>query len=190
MPENNDQCPPRCNVLIVAGPSGAGKTTVSRYLAGLFGWKTVDADFFHSRQARKEAIAGKPMTDLYRETWLAKIKGGILLINEIGCSMVIPCSVLKRHHREYLIKAGKLTGEGSLWIVWLDVPRKVLEHRVEVRDHWFPAKLLPSQLAEAEKPEPDEENTLVVPIPTHETRVEETARLIMESVPGLPQKRI
>jgi len=48
-------------VAVLIGPPGAGKTTVGTLLAGLLGVEFVDTD------ARVEAVAGKPVSDIFVE---------------------------------------------------------------------------------------------------------------------------
>jgi carbohydrate kinase (thermoresistant glucokinase family) len=69
-----------------------------------------------------------------------------------GQSAVVTCSALKRAYRDQL-----LAGRPAATLVVLQVSREVLERRLMARhDHFFPEKLLDSQLAAFEPPAPDE----------------------------------
>ena len=50
-------------IVIVAGVSGSGKTTVGALLAGRLGWRFADADDFHPAANVEKMRAGIPLTD-------------------------------------------------------------------------------------------------------------------------------
>jgi len=50
-------------IVIVAGVSGSGKTTVGSMLAGRLGWRFADADAFHPAANIAKMRAGLPLTD-------------------------------------------------------------------------------------------------------------------------------
>ena len=60
-------------ILIVAGVSGSGKTTVGALLAGRLGWRFADADDFHPAANIAKMRAGIPLTDADRWPWLNAI---------------------------------------------------------------------------------------------------------------------
>jgi gluconokinase len=57
-------------IVIVAGVSGSGKTTVGSMLAGRLGWRFADADAFHPAANIAKMRAGLPLTDADRRPWL------------------------------------------------------------------------------------------------------------------------
>src|SRR5690625_229331 len=61
------------SLVIVMGASGAGKSTVSQALAERCGYVYLDADDFHSAEARAHMAAGKPLTDAMRVPWVEAI---------------------------------------------------------------------------------------------------------------------
>jgi carbohydrate kinase (thermoresistant glucokinase family) len=70
---------------------------------------------------------------------------------------VVACSVLKRSYRDLLYR-----GRPAVQIVMLEADAATLTARlIARRGHFFPAKLLQSQLADLEMPDHDE-RTLVV----------------------------
>ena len=139
-------------ILIVAGVAGSGKTTVGALLAGRLRWRFADADTFHPAANVEKMRAGIPLTDADRKPWLCSITDWIDERIALGQSAVITCSALKRAYRDDL-----LTGRPAVTMVFLQVSREVLEQRLTSRaGHFFPEKLLDSQLAALEPPAPDE----------------------------------
>ncbi|MBO0819227.1 MAG: gluconokinase [Nocardiopsaceae bacterium] len=147
-------------ILVVGGVSGSGKTTVGALLAGRLGWRFADADDFHPDSSVAKMRDGIPLTDADRLPWLNVI--GAWMDDRIaaGESAVLACSALKRDYRDLL-----LTGRPAVVIAVLDVPRPELERRLTLRHgHFFPERLLESQLATLELPEADEEAAVSVPV--------------------------
>jgi len=139
-------------ILIVAGVSGCGKTTVGALLAGRLHWQFADADSFHPEANVAKMRAGIPLTDADREPWLQAITGWMDERIAAGQSAVVTCSALKRAYRDRL-----LAGRPAATMVFLQVSKEVLEKRLMTRaGHFFPEKLLDSQLAALEPPGPDE----------------------------------
>ena len=155
-------CPTRYNaaatrivtrvILIVAGVAGSGKTTVGALLAGRLRWPFADADTFHPEANVAKMRAGIPLTDADREPWLHAITDWMDERIAAGQSAVVTCSALKRAYRDEL-----LAGRPAATMVFLQVSKEVLERRLMSRPgHFFPEKLLDSQLAAFEPPAPDE----------------------------------
>jgi gluconokinase len=146
-------------ILIVAGVAGSGKTTVGTLLAQRLRWRFADADTFHPQANIEKMRAGKPLTDEDRMPWLRAVAARIDEHIATGQSAVITCSCLKRSYRHLL-----LDGRPAAIMVFLDVDHDILRKRVLARtDHFFPEKLLQSQLDTLEQPSPaDEPNVRVV----------------------------
>jgi gluconokinase len=139
-------------IVIVAGVAGSGKTTVGALLAGRLNWQFADADTFHPAANVAKMRAGIPLTDDDRQPWLRAVAEWIDAQIATGRSGVITCSALKRAYRDVL-----LVGRPAATMVFLEVGRDVLDRRLMARpDHFFPEKLLDSQLAALEPPAPDE----------------------------------
>jgi gluconokinase len=139
-------------ILIVAGVSGSGKTTVGALVAGRLRWRFADADTFHPEANLAKMRSGIPLTDEDRAPWLRAI--GEWMDRQIADanSCVVTCSALKRAYRTEL-----LAGRPTATMVFLLVSREVLERRLMARTHhFFPEKLLESQLSAFEPPAPDE----------------------------------
>jgi gluconokinase len=146
-------------ILIVAGVSGSGKTTVGAMLAGRLGWRLADADDFHPAANIEKMRAGIPLTDADRWPWLQAIAAWMDERIARGEPAVVTCSALKRSYRDLL-----LGGRPEARMVFLAVDREVLVRRLAARHgHFFPEQLLGTQLAALEPPEPDEGVISVVP---------------------------
>jgi gluconokinase len=145
-------------ILIVAGVAGSGKTTVGALLAGRLRWRFADADTFHPEANVAKMRAGVPLTDADRGPWLCAITTWMDERIAAGQSAVVTCSALKRVYRDDL-----LSGRPMATMIFLQVSREVLEERLLTRpDHFFPEKLLNSQLAALEPPGPHEERVHTV----------------------------
>ena len=144
-------------IVILAGVAGSGKTTVGRALAARMGWAFEDADALHSPADIAKMHSGVPLTDADRWPWLETVAAWLDARIAAGTPAVVACSVLKRSYREFLYR-----GRPAVQIVMLQADGAVLTARLTGRrGHFFPAKLLQSQLADLEMPG-DTEPTLVV----------------------------
>lgn len=138
--------------VVVAGVSGAGKSTIADLVADATGALVADGDDFHSAAALAKMRSGTPLTDADRAPWLARIAAWIDEQHRLGRSTVVSCSALRRRHRDELA-----TGRPWVGFCMLEAPAQVLESRLARRSgHFMPAALLPSQLAILEPLEPDE----------------------------------
>jgi gluconokinase len=139
-------------ILIVAGVSGSGKTTVGALLAGRLHWRFADADWFHPAANIAKMRAGIPLTDEDRWPWLRAIAAWMDERIALGESAVVTCSALKRSYRDVL-----LDGRPEALLVYLAVDREVVARRLAARHgHFFPEKLLGTQFDALEPPGPDE----------------------------------
>ena len=136
-------------VVVLIGPSGAGKTTVGTALAERLGWRFVDADAYHSTGNVAKMHANRPLTDSDRRPWLEAVRAIIAGAVERNEPTVVACSALKRDYRRVLAQGLELVR-----FVYLRAPPQVLEQRLlNRRDHFAPPALLASQLATFEEPD-------------------------------------
>jgi gluconokinase len=144
-------------VVVVMGVAGSGKTSIGSALAEALGWAFAEGDSFHSPANVAKMAAGTPLTDDDRWPWLDAI--AIWIREQVGAgrSAVVACSALKRRYRDRLRGAWP-----GLRVVYLRGDRAVLEGRLGARaSHFFPRRLLDSQLADLEPPQPDESPIVV-----------------------------
>jgi gluconokinase len=129
------------------GVAGSGKSTVGASVARQLGWPFQEGDLLHSPANLAKMAAGEPLDDDDRWPWLSRVREWIAT-HEDG---VITCSALKRRYRDVL-------RDPHVVFVHLAARRDDLLPRLAVRtDHFMPASLLDSQLADLEAPDEDEQ---------------------------------
>lgn len=138
--------------LIVMGVSGSGKSTVGEKLAARLGWLYEDADQFHPASNVAKMSAGIPLTDEDRWPWLRAIAAEIDRVCDVGGTVVIGCSALKRAYRDVL-----LHHRADVRLVYLKGAHALIAERLGRRKgHFMPPGLLTSQFNTLEPPTPDE----------------------------------
>jgi gluconokinase len=146
-------------IVMVAGIAGSGKTTVGELLASRMDCAFADGDTFHTAAAVAKMHEGIPLTDDDRWPWLDAIGAWIDEQDAAGKSAVVACSALKRAYRQRL-----MNGRPELRIFFLVIGHEADEARLSGRHgHFFPEKLLDSQFAALELPEPSEPGVTLVP---------------------------
>lgn len=135
-------------VIVIMGPSGAGKTTVATALARDLGWNLVDADDLHLPTSRARMSRGEALSDDDRRPWLLALRAEIDRSLAVGDNMVIACSALKAEHRRILG-----SHRVGVRMVYLRADRATLEQRLKTRrNHFAGVSILDSQLDSLEEP--------------------------------------
>ncbi len=140
-------------VVVVMGVSGSGKSTIGAALAQQLGVPFLDGDNFHPEANVTKMSQGISLTDDDRWPWLEALGKAMRKKAEQSGGVIAACSALKCIYRD------KLSGHIELPMVYalLDGERDTLFKRMNARrDHYMPASLLESQLADLERPRPDE----------------------------------
>jgi gluconokinase len=160
-------------IVIVAGVSGSGKSTVGALLAGRLGWPFIDGDLLHPPANIEKMRRGEPLTDEDRLPWLRAIGDYLDEQVAVGGSALVACSALKRSYRDLL-----LGGRPEARIVFLQIDEQVATRRLAARHgHFFNPGLIDSQFADLELPRPDETGVVVVPVGDRaETTADEVVR--------------
>ena len=139
-------------LILVMGVSGSGKTTIAKKLSDELHGCYLDADDFHSVQARQQMANGQPLTDQQREPWIAAMLKHLLSIKKNGQPIVLAYSGLKRKHRQAFYRL-----PFNVHGVMLSVTFEDLKRRLETRKgHFFSSDLLASQFDALEDPKKDD----------------------------------
>lgn len=139
-------------VLVLMGVSGCGKTTVAAILASRLGWPFEEGDALHPQANIEKMAAGRPLSDVDRWPWLAKVADWVDERLDVGDNGVITCSALKRSYRDMINRRGS-----GLIFVYLAGSKETIAARLAARQgHFMRATLLDSQLADLEEPAADE----------------------------------
>ena len=144
--------PRKALAIVVTGVSGSGKSKVGQEVAKRLGVKFLDADDFHPAANKDKMHRGIALTDDDRRTWLENLHEVLRRELESGTSCVLACSALKHIYRERL-----RDGLEGVRFFYLKIDYEVVARRLELRtDHFFDKRLLDSQFAILEEPQPDE----------------------------------
>ncbi|WAK03934.1 gluconokinase [Methylobacter sp. YRD-M1] len=136
-------------VLIIAGVSGAGKTTVGKALAERLNWRYIEGDDFHPAANVAKMQRGEPLNDADREPWLRRLREEIKTCLDQGERAVLACSALKESYRARLRPDPE-----RVHFVFLTGSYETLHRRLaQRRDHFMGPDLLTSQLETLDLPE-------------------------------------
>lgn len=149
---NDEAFSPEPTVVVVAGVSSAGKTTIGSALADRLGARFIDADDFHPPENVRKMASGVPLVDEDRWPWLDRLNRELRDAAARRQSVVLACSALRSVYRERLA-----AGVPGFRLVLLTASREVLAERAAARSHrYMPPSLLASQLATLEPLAPGE----------------------------------
>jgi len=157
---------PKTQLLIVMGVSGTGKSMVASALARQLDYLQLDADDFHSMDAKIQMAKKRPLSDAQRQPWIAAILQHLDSISGEGKGVVLAYSGLKRAHRQ-LFRALPF----DCHYFFLDGDYTTLSRRMSAREnHFFSAALLGSQFDALELPKNDETDVSRIDV-THSAEV-------------------
>jgi gluconokinase len=141
-------------IVVVMGVAGVGKSTVAERIADALGLPFLEADDFHSPEARAKTKRGEAMTDEDRGPWLDHLNAEL---RARPGRAVLACSALAERHRERLLR-----GLDDVRLVHLTGDPDLIRARLEERRGEAGPELLDSQLATLEVP-PDAISVDVAP---------------------------
>ena len=133
------------------GVSGCGKSSIGQQLATALSIQFIDADDFHSEEAKQSMASGIPLTDEMRKPWLQRLVK-YLTQNPIQHT-VMAYSGLRRSHRQIFRELGFKT-----LFIHLSGTFTTISQRMRAREgHFMPESMLASQFTSLEVPqaEPD-----------------------------------
>lgn len=143
-------------LIVVAGVSGSGKSTIGALLAARLHVPFADADDLHPASNVEKMRRGQPLDDEDRWPWLAAVGRELAAASSTG--LVMACSALTRRYRDAILAQAP-----EVRFVLLEAGHDVLEHRMLARtDHFMPPSLLGSQLATLEPLGADEPGATVL----------------------------
>src|SRR5262245_15787222 len=144
-------------ILIVAGVSGSGKTTIATALAQRLGLPFIEGSKLYPPPDVAKMHSAHPLDDREQWSWLEKIAAWIDGWRQLGMSGVITSPALKRSHRDFLTR-----GRPEVRIVYLHGERALIASRLAAREEnsMLPS-LLDFQLSILEAPEPDEDSIVI-----------------------------
>lgn len=149
-------------IVILAGVSGSGKSTIGQALSDRLGWAFTDGDTMHPASNVAKMSHGIPLTDADRQPWLHAIAAWIGGQVQAGRSAVVACSALHRSYRELLLDGHC---RSQIAIAFLLIDHDLAASRLAARGgHFFDPELLDSQLADTEPPQSDETSVYPVPV--------------------------
>jgi gluconokinase len=167
-------------VWIIIGVSGSGKSVVGRLLSERLDCDFLEGDRRHSLANIKKMISHTPLDDRDRCQWLLNIEADIQRAILRKCETVITCSCLKVSYRK------QLESLGPVQLVWLNVPKEELQHRLSHRErHYMRPDMLKSQLATFEPITSEESIISVNGVLTPGEIVEEVIRKAEQIFPNL-----
>lgn len=135
----------KLRLFIVMGVSGSGKTVIGKKLADDLNQQAsfvfLDADDFHSSQAKQRMTDNLPLDDSMRKPWINSIMSKLVELIQQDKNVVLAFSGLKQQHRNCF-----RTLNYHCQYYYLTADMAIIQARLKERKkHFFGAKLLESQ---------------------------------------------
>jgi carbohydrate kinase (thermoresistant glucokinase family) len=172
---------PNKRLIVIAGPCGAGKSTIAKAVSKEYDIPWIEGDNLHSEASVAKMSTGTPLSDEDRWLWLETIKAMSLvqLTKEKGSDIIVTCSALKRVYRDELRQSRVL----KTVFVMLQGSQDVLKYRATERQgHFMGAEMVEGQLESLEAPRVEE--TDIIPIDVTPAK-EEVIAEVLDLLKGL-----
>jgi gluconokinase len=163
------------HLFIVTGPAGCGKTTVAKFLAGVYGLQYLEGDDvrflflekglgaidranisvqYHPEANVKKMANGIPLADADRWDWLEELRDAAVDCLDDGAQgVVLTCSALKKKYRDVIRVACYNNHAVQIHFIYLRASEEVLIQRVKARKgHYMKSSMIKSQLQSLEEP--------------------------------------
>jgi gluconokinase len=135
-------------LILVMGVSGTGKSTIAQSLAQQLNYTFLDADDFHSDEAKKMMADGQAINDGIRQEWISRMLLFLSKEQYQNTNFILAYSGLKKEQRHRF-----QTLDTLLSGIFLYGDKAVIAQRLNNRaGHFFPEKLLNSQFGALELP--------------------------------------
>jgi carbohydrate kinase (thermoresistant glucokinase family) len=165
-------------ILIVAGVSGSGKTTIATALAQRLRLPFEEGSQLHPPPDIAKMQSAHPLDDREWWSWLEKIAAWLDGCRQLSTGGVITSPALRRSHRDFLTR-----GRPDVRIVYLHGERALIASRLAAReDHSMLPRLLDHEWSILEDPEPDED-LILIDVSRHVEDI--VAEILHELVPQL-----
>ncbi len=138
----------KAKLIIVMGVSGTGKSCLAENLADQLNHEFVEADDFHTTEAKQLMSAGSSITDHMRQDWVNRLCRHLTHLSKQGKSVVLAYSGLKAKHR---MQFRHLNFDACF--LWLSGDSQLIAKRMSERqNHFVKASFLEQQLKDMEYP--------------------------------------
>ncbi|KAH7395612.1 male sterility protein [Cadophora sp. MPI-SDFR-AT-0126] len=168
-------------VIIIAGPCGAGKSTIAQVISQQLNISWIEGDSIHAQTSITKMSSGTPLSDHDRWEWLETLKATALLRMraENQNSIIVTCSALKQSYRAELRRSRVF----KTVFVMLEAKKEILVSRVQQRkEHFMSDRMVESQLAVLEAPGIEETDVIPVDVSRGEGEVLEEVTGILGTV--------
>ena len=168
-------------VIFIAGPCGAGKSTVADAISQRLKVPWIEGDSIHSQTSIAKMSSGTPLSDQDRWEWLETLKATAILrmrAENHDC-IIVTCSALKQSYRAELRNSRVFRAV----FVTLEAAKEILVRRVQERKgHFMGGKMVESQLEVLEAPGIEETDMIPVDVSGDEEGVVEEVMGILGTV--------
>ncbi len=152
------------SLYVVMGVSGSGKSVIgeklAQYLCNKMEVEFIDADDFHSPQAKQRMAANLPLDDAMRKPWVNAVRDKLVKLQSENKNVVLAFSGLKRKHRNCL---RSLQFDTHFYYLQADI-NIIRSRMLNRKNHFFKPELLTSQFLAMEEVNNDEEHTTKIDV--------------------------